>query len=115
MIEISEFARQKGVSEDRALEMVHEGRYHGKEVDGIWYIDPRRIRQSSRLVATDELPAVHPDEGGSGGRGLVITGLVIGAFGGMIAAATWPGLIAYGALGVGIALLALFLTLGLMA
>ena len=39
MISIAEFSKKKNISEEKAIELIREGLYSGRVVDGEWFVD----------------------------------------------------------------------------
>jgi hypothetical protein len=65
MIPVSEFGKLKGLSDKKVIDMIREGSYAGKIIDGDWYIQRQELQKekesratSSRTIGLEKAPAL---------------------------------------------------------
>ena len=59
MIPVSEFAATKGITEDKAVEMIKEGFYSGRLIDGRWFVSPEEVGEHvGSSTSSQEGPAL---------------------------------------------------------
>ena len=48
IIPIGEFAKRKGISPDRAIDMVRDGYFVGRKIEGSWYVERDQLGEKTR-------------------------------------------------------------------
>ena len=52
MIPIGEFAKRKGISPDQAIDMVRDGYFVGRKIEGSWYVERDQLDEETRRAVS---------------------------------------------------------------